>query len=40
MKKADYIDEIVVLVKHHANKLTVKQLKDILERHRGGTLKL
>ena len=40
MKKAEYIEQLVVIVKHHANKLTVKQLRDMLKRHKGGTLEL
>ena len=40
MKKKEYVDELVTLVEHYANKLTVKQLRDIIKRHKGGTLNL
>ena len=33
MKKVDYIDQLLELTKSYANKLTVKQLRQLITKH-------
>ena len=37
MKKSDYVEELVKLTRTHANKLTVKQLRELIAKHKWGT---